>query len=121
MFVGFLDRKELETAIRLQYPDLTKSQLGFICRDLNEMDELMTQSSCDIAAGMVTLSYEQQNDLAFTDWMQIRMRRAQEWETEQSSTDSSSFQSEPGMVIDSIAVDPELLVHRDSEPPEEMT
>jgi len=47
----------------------------------------MTQTSQDIAAGMVTLSYEQYNQLAFTDWMQIRLKRARTWDEENPDQD----------------------------------
>ena len=60
LFVGFLDRDQLEAAIHDQYPNLSDSQIGFIHRDIDEMQELMTRSSQDITAGMVTISYEKQ-------------------------------------------------------------
>ena len=80
LFVGFLNRNELEAAIKRQYPDLTESQLSFIHNDLNEMEDLMTKTSRDITAGMVTVSYEEHEQLAFNAWMDIRIRRAKEWE-----------------------------------------
>ena len=74
--MGFLDRRELEAAIRLQYPDLTASQLEYISGDLDDMEELMTKSSQEITAAMVTVSHEEQDQLAFRTWMNIRIRRA---------------------------------------------
>ena len=56
--MGFLDRRELETAIHLQYPDLTESLLEYIRDNLDEMEELMTKSSQEITAAMVVVSYE---------------------------------------------------------------
>ena len=82
LFVGFLDRTQLEAAIHEQYPDLTASQKSFIHSDLNEMEELMTKSSRDITAGMVMVSHEEHDQLAFTAWMDIRIKRAQEWDIE---------------------------------------
>ena len=69
MFQGFLDRRELETAIKKQYPDLTESMIEFIQSDLDEMETLMTKSSADITAGMVMVSHELHNELAFNGWM----------------------------------------------------
>ena len=53
---------------------------------------------------MVRVSYEEHEQLAFNDWMNIRLKRAQEWESM-----ISSVQSETCM-IDSVAVDEELNV-----------
>ena len=76
LFVGFLDRRELEAAIRLQYPDLTASQLKYISGDLAEMEELMTKTSQEITAAMVTVTHEEQDQLAFRTWMEFRIKRA---------------------------------------------
>jgi hypothetical protein len=40
--VGFLDRRQLENAIRTQYPDLDEDQISFIRKDLDDMEELMS-------------------------------------------------------------------------------
>ena len=40
----------------------------------------MTKTSRDITAGMVTVSYEEHEQLAFNALMDIRIRRAKEWE-----------------------------------------
>ena len=120
LFVGFLDRTQLEAAIHEQYPNLTASQKSFIRSDLNEMEELMTKSSRDITAGMVMVSHEEQIQLAFTAWMDIRIKRAQEWDVVPTNPLMKSYESET-CVIDSIAVDEELYVPHRNEPLEEST
>lgn len=60
LFVGFVDRTELENAILVQYPDLTDFEKKFIHGELNEMEELMGKSSQDISGGMVTVTHEVQ-------------------------------------------------------------
>ena len=67
---------------------------------------------------MVTVSFEQQNQLAFTAWMDIRLKRAQEWENQSSATDS--FQSESRM-IESIAIDEEMVSTSRNESLEDIT
>ena len=86
LFVGFLDRRELETAIQLQYPDLTASQKRYIHKQLDEMETLMTKSSKDITAAMVMVDPVEQNQMAFHGWMQLRMQRAKEWDLEPKNT-----------------------------------
>jgi len=76
LFVGFIDRRELEAAIRAQYPDLTASQISFIHNEIDEMEELMTKSSQEITAAMVTVTHEEQDQLAFRTWMDFRIKRA---------------------------------------------
>ena len=85
--MGFLDRRELETAIQLQYPDLSESLLSYIRIDLDEMEELMTKSSQEITAAMVVVSYEEQSQLAFRTYMDIRIQRAKEWDVQPRSQD----------------------------------
>ena len=46
------------------------------------MENLMTMSSRDITANMVTVPFEQQQQLAFRSWMNFRLERAQEWDVE---------------------------------------
>jgi len=79
------------------------------------MEELITLTSEDITAGMVTVRYEEPDQLAFAAWMDIRIRRFQELENQLTESSDSSFLSQPRM-IESIAVDEELLVRRDSAP-----
>ena len=43
--------------------------IEFIQSDLDEMETLMTKSSADITAGMVMVSHELHNELAFNGWM----------------------------------------------------
>ena len=94
LFVGFLDRRELETAIHLQYPDLTASLLEYIRDNLDEMEELMTKSSQEITAAMVTVSYEEQSQLAFRTYMDIRIQRAKEWDVQPRNPDMLTEEDE---------------------------
>ena len=79
----------------------------------------MTKTSKDITAGMVMVNYEQNEQLAFKTWMDIRLKRAQEWENESNAT-TNSFQSEAHM-IESIAVDEEMVSSYFRETPEDLT
>ena len=79
----------------------------------------MTKSSQDITAGMVTVRHEDHNELAFTAWMDIRIKRVRERESQSSSSHNSSFQSEPGL-IESNTVDKKLIASQDSEPKEDL-
>ena len=94
LFVGFLNRRQLEAAIQAQYPDLTESQKSFIHRDLDEVENLMTKSSRDITEDMVTVSYEENNMQAFNDWMHIRGQRAKEWDIEPKNQDMLTEEDE---------------------------
>ena len=84
------------------------------------MEDLMTKTSQEITAGLVTVRHEEHYELAFTAWMDIRIKRSQDWDNESNSSYVNSVQSEPDM-IESIAVDEELLARRNSEPTEDLS
>ena len=69
----------------------------------------MTKSSRDITAGMVRVSFEEHEQLAFNAWMDIRIKRAQDWDIESTNPHMRTEQSEP-IMIDSISVDEDLFV-----------
>lgn len=73
----------------------------------------MAKTSQDITAGMVTVSYEEINPLTFSGWMDIRIKRAQEWGSGSSSSEANSFQSEAPLIA-SIAVDEEMMPINDT-------
>ena len=94
LFVGFLNRRQLEAAIQAQYPDLTESQKSFIHNDLDQVENLMTKTSSDITADLVTVSCGENDMQAFNDWMQICMKRAKEWELEPKNQDMLTEEDE---------------------------
>jgi len=49
------------------------------------MKQMMTHSRQSIAAGMVTVSQEEYEQRAFTQWMDIRIKRSKEWDSMQES------------------------------------
>jgi len=61
------------------------------------MELLMAKTASDIAAGMVMVSYEEKNNLAFTNWMDVRLTLAKDWDAESSGSHSSSEDSNPRM------------------------
>lgn len=78
LFVGFVDRTQLEEAIRKQYPDLSETELSFISSELDCMESMMTESSTDITGGMVTVrkNHDEHDQLAFRTWMDVRLIHA---------------------------------------------
>ena len=114
LFVGFLDRRELEAAIQLQYPDLTVSQKRYIHKQLDEMETLMTKSSKDITAAMVMVDPVEQSQLAFNGWMQFHMQRAQEWDVLPPNPLDRTYDSEP-CLIDTVDLDEEMLPRQGTE------
>ena len=51
-----------------------------IHNDLDEMENMITNSSRTITAGMVTVTYDDMNDAAFNAFVAFRIKRAQEYD-----------------------------------------
>jgi len=112
LFVGFLDRRQLEAAIMEKYPNLSQSALRYIRNQLDEMEELMTQSSQDIATGMLNVPQQVYEDRVFSAWLNIRLERARNWDEEEGN-DGESEVPETEQPIRSTIGDDEMAESED--------